>query len=235
MNKGRLSLVLSILAILISLASCYFAFKNISLQQEEFSSERTLLLTAKFNKNLDLKGSITYSKDEQKQTSKIKLQSSSKNVKIQSLEFFYPSKILENGYDFSKHSSFVLLNTDIWVSIEPIVTLIKKFHSEIDPIKQSHGVDTEIMVLIKTTYVVKNHQYEQVSFYKIKYVFFQFNDSENNEFFSPVIFYGFEWITNIDSNDFDKILKSMKDDKNLTFKYRSQNWHKKPKRSLVEE
>ena len=227
MNNGRLSLVLSIIAILISLASCFIAFKNVSLQQEEFSSERTLLLTAKFNKNLDIKGSIDYSKDEQKLTSKIKLQSSSKNVKIQSLEFFYPSKILENGYDFSKHSSFVLLNTDIWVSIEPIVTVIKKFHSEIDLIKPSHGVDTEIMVLIKSTYVVKNHQFEQVSFYKIKYVFLQFNDSENNKYFSPVIFYGFEWIADIDTNDFDKTLDSMKDGQDLIFKCRSRNWQKK--------
>ena len=223
LNKEQAPLFLSIIAIAISIISCIIAFKNVALQQEEFTSNRELLLTAEFNRGIDIKGTIKYSNEDLNLNPKIRFQPSSDNIKILKIELFYPSKILDNGYDFSKQSSFVLLNPDVWISLEPIITLIKKFHSEIDLIKPSKGVDSEIMVFVKSTYAVRNHQFQQVSIYRIRYVFVQISDPKIKESFNPVICYGFEWIANLGADDFDKTLNSMKSGKDLNFKYMGKN------------
>lgn len=219
LNKERVPLFLSIIAIVISIISCIIAFKNVALQQDEFTSNRELLLTAEFNRGIDIKGTIKYSNEELKLNPKIRFQPSSDNIKILKIELFYPSKILENSYDFSKQASLVLLNPDVWISLEPLITLIKRFHSEIDLIKPSKGVDSEIMVFVKSTYTVKNHRFQQVSIYRIRYVFIQISDTKVKESIEPVICYGFEWVTNLSTDDFDKALNSMKNGQDLNFKY----------------
>lgn len=81
-NKEQWPLFLSIIAIVISLVSCLILFKNAILQQEEFSSSRTFLLTAKFNRGIDIKGTIRYPEQELNLNSKIRFYSLSEKIKF---------------------------------------------------------------------------------------------------------------------------------------------------------
>ncbi len=209
-NKEWTALFLSIIAVVISLISCIVSFHTFSLHQKEFTSDRTMLLTAQFEKNIDGKITFNYFNQELKPSPRLKLKPSSDNIKVLRLELFYPSKMSENDLEFSKQSSFVLLNTENWINLEPVVTLIKKFHSETPLPENSNGVDSEVMVIVKSTYVVRNRQFQQVSFYKIRYFIVMYNNSENNEPLSFIVFHGFEWVSDVNSDLFNDSLDKAK-------------------------
>jgi len=158
------AIIVAAIALIISIRSCQISGYSFNLNETDFHSSRTLMLTADFSN----------------QEEKIIFKPVSNEIKLVNLSVYDPDSILKNGVEFHQEFAFETSPHGHWILLEGIKKLIINNHLEKDCKNQPGNIMiiSRIPIMIESRYIAHNTQFIDMSIYDLKYVFYREGNQE---------------------------------------------------------